>query len=784
MLSAAQPTAHKSGAGRRSPWRWAAVLSAAVSVSAALPGLAQEATPAPLNSQFVEFQKKLVKPQFLTPMVNLAGYTLGYVPPPVDLSHLTKARALSVTPETAAALPSSYDLRTTSKVSPVKNQLMCGDCWAFATFGSMESSLLPAETWNFSENNLNNLSGFDTGRCNGGNGIMSTAYLARWAGPVSGFDDPDPTQCTSTSTCYNNSPSGARAKKHTQDVIFLPSRQSSWDTATLKNALMTWGAVDVSMSASALGHTNLPYWNASTAAYYYNGDPICGGECDINHSVTLVGWDDNYAVGNFNAGKLPPGPGAFLVKNSWGTNFGNSGFFWVSYYDVWFAYGSAFVFSGNASAASYTAEYQYDPLGTIGGEGYGSTSGWLAAIYTATDSNPLLAVSTYALADNTGYTFKVYTGVTNGPTSGTLAATATGTFAHAGYHTVPLPQQVTVQKGQAFSVVVNLNTPGYSYPIPFQAAVPGWSSQETGEPGVSFVSGNGAAWTDTTTLNLGRSSNMMVNLKAFAGPGSRPQTQTLKLAESGTGTGTVTSSPAGINCGSTCSATFAAGASVTLTAAAKSDSTFAGWSGACTGSAATCTVKMSADQSVGAKFTLLAAATAPTFAPAGASYGAAQWVTLSTTTTNATIYYTTNGSTPSSTSTKYTGPIAVSATETIKAIATASNFTSSTVAAAGYTLVASPVVLTGLATQIGSTGATLTAAVNNQGVAANGWFLFGASATALNTATPKQSLGASASAQTHTAAFAGKTKTTYYFQPVVQSVGGTTYGAVQSFKTN
>ena len=61
---------------------------------------------------------------------------------------------------------------------------------------------------------------------------------------------------------------------------------------------------------------------------------------------------------------------------------------------------------------------------------------------------------------------------------------------------------------------------------------------------------------------------------------------TLTVVKAGTGSGTVTSSPAGITCGSTCSALFASGTSVTLTATADSGSTFAGWSGeGCSGTA-------------------------------------------------------------------------------------------------------------------------------------------------------------------------------------------------------
>ncbi len=79
----------------------------------------------------------------------------------------------------------------------------------------------------------------------------------------------------------------------------------------------------------------------------------------------------------------------------------------------------------------------------------------------------------------------------------------------------------------------------------------------------------------------------------------------LSLAKSGTGSGTVTSSPAGINCGSTCSATYGDGATVTLTAHPAKGSTFAGWSGGGCSSKSTCQVQMTSDQAVTATFKLL-----------------------------------------------------------------------------------------------------------------------------------------------------------------------------------
>jgi endoglucanase len=74
------------------------------------------------------------------------------------------------------------------------------------------------------------------------------------------------------------------------------------------------------------------------------------------------------------------------------------------------------------------------------------------------------------------------------------------------------------------------------------------------------------------------------------------------VTKAGTGTGTVTSSPAGINCGSTCTATYANGTTVMLTATAGTKSRFSGWTGDCTGRS-TCVVTMNANRAVTATFT-------------------------------------------------------------------------------------------------------------------------------------------------------------------------------------
>ncbi len=107
-------------------------------------------------------------------------------------------------------------------------------------------------------------------------------------------------------------------------------------------------------------------------------------------------------------------------------------------------------------------------------------------------------------------------------------------------------------------------------------------------------SGGGCSGTGTCVVTLGPSTTVTANFtrKQYA----------LTVTLAGTGAGRVTSSPAAIDCGATCSASFDSGTPVTLTAAAGAMSTFMGWSGACTGTGP-CTVTVSAITSVSATFT-------------------------------------------------------------------------------------------------------------------------------------------------------------------------------------
>ena len=112
-----------------------------------------------------------------------------------------------------------------------------------------------------------------------------------------------------------------------------------------------------------------------------------------------------------------------------------------------------------------------------------------------------------------------------------------------------------------------------------------------------------------------------------------------------------------------------------------------------------------------AVYTIKLTVATPVFSPPGGTYNVAQTVTLSSSTAGATIYYTTDGTAPTTASKKYTAPFSVGASETIKAFATANGYTNSPVASSSYTLnLLTPATITGAGTSLsGSVNATLKA---------------------------------------------------------------------------
>jgi hypothetical protein len=240
--------------------------------------------------------------------------------------------------------------------------------------------------------------------------------------------------------------------------------------------------------------------------YYYNGSN------SGNHAVAVVGWDDHYDSSNFVI--PPPGDGAFITKNSWGTSWGDEGYFYISYYDSRMGRGTDAVFENAEPTSNYSTIYQYDPLGWVASLGYGFDTAWFANVFTAEGAEQLAAVSFYSAGVDSSYEISIYVNPDSPPVGSLVASTESGVLSYPGYHTVALSTPVELVENDEFSVVVKLTTPGYTYPIPIEYAVADYSSAAGALPGESFFSPDGGSWMDATAWD----SSTNVCIKAFTSP--------------------------------------------------------------------------------------------------------------------------------------------------------------------------------------------------------------------------------------------------------------------------
>ncbi|WP_367338736.1 lectin like domain-containing protein [Aminivibrio sp.] len=312
---------------------------------------------------------------------------------------------------------------------------------------------------------------------------MSAAILSRWTGAVSESDRP----YQSTRPWPANAaplPSDPLSV-YLENVLYLGG---TFDGPAVKNAIMTYGAVVVSMKWDSVNYS--PY-NETHSSFYIPEKTSTGG-----HAVTLAGWDDNYPVTNFNT--VPPSKGAWLVKNSWGERWGDGGYFWLSYSDPNIKAPAVFL---GSNGTNFKRVYQYDPNGWTGNFApVPSETAWLANVFQAAGPSEagsvevLEAVSFYAGASGTSYRIEVRTNLStpfNSPRNGVPAAEKEGVLPAAGYHTVKIPEAV-LQEGSRFSIVLRLTTPGYRYPVPVEMPIEGYSEKATAGSGQSYASSDGA----------------------------------------------------------------------------------------------------------------------------------------------------------------------------------------------------------------------------------------------------------------------------------------------------
>ena len=451
---------------------------------------------APLSPQYLEWLSQRQNPDIRRG---------GHIPFPGDLSHLAdnppdESLLYPHGRNKDTVIPSTYDLRNVngkSYVTSIKNQNPWGTCWAHSAIGAMESNYLMkgGDSLDLSEMHLAYFTFINSDKTKtfdrlysvsrvldeGGNSFYPAAIYSRLDGPVLESEVPYPT------TPSSSTPESYTRVLRLREVYYLNFSNlnvngSDTERNIVKRRIMDTGSVVANYYDDDNGYST--DWKS----YYY---PSSGTA--TNHAIQIIGWDDNYSRSNF---KTNPGmDGAWLIKNSWGENFADGGYMWISYAN-YLDEGSAFIVE---SSNPTMKAYYYDPLGWTGGRrGWNGPNVYMANVFKTSGSGEVLTeVGFFTFDNNQDYEVTVYTGLgssmPSSPTSGTLvsAATTSGTIAYAGYHTVTLNSPAALTQNQYFSVVVKYVGEGMA---PTSSKVAGVSSSFTLKDG-SFFSQNGSSWT-------------------------------------------------------------------------------------------------------------------------------------------------------------------------------------------------------------------------------------------------------------------------------------------------
>ena len=368
-------------------------------------------------------------------------------------------------------LPSRFDLRDYNWTSPVMHQGDMGACWEIANMGALESALLKSLglSVELSVNNMKNTmlaySKYGSSSIEGGTQMDAVAYCLSWMGAFSeDLDTYDEVgKISQTITDSRNI--------HIQNVVLNPRDCEIVNgDPRFKQAILKYGGLSCGVYGfNRIGESNEFYNDETNAQYAYNTTE--------GHVVCVVGWDDSFSRENFIA--TPPGDGAWICQNSWGSDFGDGGYYYVSYYDT--TLGTA-NFDGIAysfeNTILYNKNYQYDFDGMVDfyvGENQISYSN----NFESCGDDLIAAVGTYFNNAGEEYTVEI-------KVNGRLVYTQKGVSPYCGYHTIKLDRYIPIKKGDNFSATITADV----IPILFSSNVrPNYTQ------GISYMFENGS-WID------------------------------------------------------------------------------------------------------------------------------------------------------------------------------------------------------------------------------------------------------------------------------------------------
>ncbi len=360
-----------------------------------------------------------------------------------------------------AQIPETFDLRDVDGVdyvTSVKSQ-QGGTCWTFGSMASMEGNLMMTGNWdaqgengepNLAEyhldwwNGYNEFYNFDIGAPYTGTGLevhmggdyrVTTAYMSRLEGAVRDIDGQS----------YYSAPEHFSDDFH----VYYPKRVEWYNAGDdlsnidlIKEKVMENGVMAICMCYDGAFLSGYNHYQPATS----NLEP--------NHSVSIVGWDDNHNT-------QAPNPGAWIVKNSWGSGWGYSGYFWIAYEDKHACKNpemGAISFL-DVDLITYDTAYYHDYHGwrdtlTSASEAFNA--------YSAKADEDIVAVSFFTAENDVDYTVKIFAEFTDGELLDERM-TYSGNIEFSGLHTIDLPEAVSFFEGENFYLYVNFSMGGHPY---------------------------------------------------------------------------------------------------------------------------------------------------------------------------------------------------------------------------------------------------------------------------------------------------------------------------------